>query len=82
VSRARSAISIEDAQMQKLRGFEIYQRDNSWTDSRVREKCERETLARLAREEAAEKSRQQSREWAAKQAKKRMTINSLRDVMA
>ncbi|KAI3328064.1 hypothetical protein HD806DRAFT_349183 [Xylariaceae sp. AK1471] len=82
VSGTRSAVSVEDVQMQKLRGHEIYQRDNSWTDSRVREKCEREALAKLAREEAAEKSRQQSREWAAKQAKKRMTINSLRDVMA
>lgn len=41
--------------MQKLRGHEIYQRDNSWVDCRMREKYERETLAKLAREEAAEK---------------------------
>ncbi|GAW13161.1 hypothetical protein ANO14919_025390 [Xylariales sp. No.14919] len=73
VSGKRSSLSIEDVQMQKLRGHEIYRRDNSWVDSRMREKCERETLAKLAREEAAERSRQKSREWAAKQAKKRMT---------
>ncbi|TGJ86757.1 hypothetical protein E0Z10_g1930 [Xylaria hypoxylon] len=72
-SGQRSSLSIEDVQMQKLRGHEIYQRDNSWTDSRVREKYEREALAKLAREEAAERSRQKSREWAAKQAKKRIT---------
>ncbi|KAI0904894.1 hypothetical protein F4823DRAFT_613308 [Ustulina deusta] len=82
VSGKRSSLSIEDVQIQKLRGHEIYRRDNSWTDSRIRDKCERETLAKLAREEAAERSRQKSREWAAKQAKKRMAIGSLRHVMA
>ncbi|KAJ2980754.1 hypothetical protein NUW58_g6865 [Xylaria curta] len=79
LSGKHSLLSIEDIQMQKLRGHEIYQRDNSWTDNRMREKYEREELAKLAREEAAEKSRQKSREWAMKQARKRMTINSPRD---
>ncbi|KAI1753845.1 hypothetical protein F4782DRAFT_495980 [Xylaria castorea] len=81
LSGKRSSLSIEDVHMQKLRGHEIYQRDNSWTDTRMREKCEREALAKLAREEAAEKSRQKSRDWAAKQAKKRMTVGSLQDVI-
>ncbi|KAI1135247.1 hypothetical protein F5Y05DRAFT_394929 [Hypoxylon sp. FL0543] len=81
-SGQRSSVSTEDAQYQRLRGQEIYKRDNSWTGEREREKREREAQAKLAREEAAERSRQQSREWAAKQAKKRMTIASLRDVMA
>ncbi|KAI1815714.1 hypothetical protein GGS20DRAFT_541648 [Poronia punctata] len=76
----RSSISAEDIQMQKQRGHEIYKRDNSWTDSRARERHQRELLAKLAREEAAERSRQKSREWAAKQARKRMTIGSLRDI--
>lgn len=66
MSGKRSSLSIEDAHMQKLRGHEIYQRDN---------------LARLARGEAAEKSRQESREWAAKQARKRISMASLRDVL-
>ncbi|KAI0378244.1 hypothetical protein F5Y04DRAFT_284000 [Hypomontagnella monticulosa] len=77
----RSSVSTEDVQYQRLRGQEIYKQDNSWTKERERERREREALAKLAREEAAERSRQQSREWAAKQAKKRMTIASLRDVM-
>ncbi|KAI1388785.1 uncharacterized protein F4822DRAFT_257731 [Hypoxylon trugodes] len=77
----RSSVSTEDVQHQRLRGQEIYKRDNSWTSEREREKREREALAKLAREEAAERSRQKSREWAAKQARKRMTIASLRDVM-
>lgn len=81
LSGKRSSLSIEDVQMQRLRGHEIYQRDNSWNDTKMREKWERETLAKLAREEAAERSRQKSREWAAKQAKKRTTITSLRDVL-
>lgn len=81
-SGQRSSVSTEDVQHQRLRGQEIYKRDNSWTGERERERREREAQAKLAREEAAERSRQQSREWAAKQAKKRMTITSLRDVMA
>ncbi|KAI1210398.1 uncharacterized protein F4807DRAFT_64569 [Annulohypoxylon truncatum] len=81
-SAQRSSVSTEEVQQQRLRGQEIYKRDNSWAGEREREKREREALAKLAREEAAERSRQQSREWAAKQAKKRMTIASLRDVMA
>ncbi|KAI0882471.1 uncharacterized protein GGS22DRAFT_44855 [Annulohypoxylon maeteangense] len=80
-SAQRSSVSTEDVQQQRIRGQEIYKRDNSWTGEREREKREREALAKLAREEAAERSRQQSREWAAKQARKRMTIASLRDVM-
>ncbi|KAI1179647.1 hypothetical protein F4777DRAFT_440700 [Nemania sp. FL0916] len=85
VSGTRSPLSIEDVQMQKLRGQEIYQRDNSWVDHRMREKSERETLAKIAREEAAERSRQKSREWAAKQgtkqARKRATVACLRDLV-
>ncbi|KAI1376182.1 hypothetical protein F4677DRAFT_420571 [Hypoxylon crocopeplum] len=82
MSGKRSSVSTEEAQQQRLRGQEIYKRDNSWAGERERERREREALAKLAREEAAERSRQQSREWAAKQAKKRMTIASLRDVVA
>ncbi|CAJ2511470.1 Uu.00g070950.m01.CDS01 [Anthostomella pinea] len=80
-SGKRSTLSTEKAHQQRQRGQEVYQRDNSLTGNREREKREHEALARLAREEAAERSRQQSREWAAKQAKKRMTVSSLRDVM-
>lgn len=80
-SGQRSSMSTEDVQQQRLRGQEIYKRDNSWSGEREREKREREALAKLTREEAAERSRQQSREWAAKQAKKRMTITSVRDLM-
>lgn len=81
LSGQRSPLSIEDIQMQKLRGHEIYRRDNSLTDIRTREKYEREALAKLAREEAAERSRQKSREWAEKQARKQRSVGCLRDVM-
>ncbi|KAI0878804.1 hypothetical protein GGS24DRAFT_343331 [Hypoxylon argillaceum] len=82
VSGKRSSLSMEDVQMQKLRGHEIYQRDNSWTENRMREKYEREAQAKFAREEAAERSRQKSREWAAKQARKRLTVGPVPDVTA
>lgn len=81
-SGIRSSVSTEEVQQQRIRGQDIYKRDNSWAAEREREKREREALAKLAREEAAERSRQQGREWAAKQARKRMTIASIRDVMA
>ncbi|KAI0161402.1 hypothetical protein GGR57DRAFT_356200 [Xylariaceae sp. FL1272] len=81
ISGKRTSVSAQDVQMQKVRGHEIYRRDNSWSDDRLREKHEREAIAKLAREEAAEKSRLQSREWAAKQARKRRTFSSLRDLV-
>ncbi|KAK7753537.1 hypothetical protein SLS62_004395 [Diatrype stigma] len=79
-SGKRSMLSAEDLEQQRLRGQTIYKRDNSFSEERAREKKQREMLAKLAREEAAERSRQRSREWAAKQAQKRMTISSLRDI--
>ncbi|KAI1083885.1 hypothetical protein F5B20DRAFT_525858 [Whalleya microplaca] len=82
ISSKRSNMSTDEVQQQRVRGSEIYHRDNSWVNDREREKREREALAKLAREEAAERSRQQSREWAAKQARKRMTVGSFRDVIA
>lgn len=82
MSGQRSPVSTEEVQQQRLRGQEIYKRDNSWSGDREREKREREALAKLAREEAAERSRQRGREWAAKQAKKRITVASYHDIMA
>ncbi|RYP06379.1 hypothetical protein DL765_009503 [Monosporascus sp. GIB2] len=81
-SGKRSVLSAEDLEQQRLRGQVIYKRDNSFSEEKEREKQHREALAKLAREEAAERSRQQSREWAAKKLRKRMTISSLRDITA
>lgn len=87
VSKRRSVLSAEELEQQRLRGEVIYRKDNSLSEERMREKRERETLARIAREEAAERSRLLSREWAARQqqqqqqqARKRMTVGSLRDL--
>ncbi|KAI1344091.1 hypothetical protein F5Y15DRAFT_369053 [Xylariaceae sp. FL0016] len=76
-----SSLSEAEAQLQKLRGQEVYKQTNSWAGDREREKRERETLTKEARKEAAERSRQISREWAAKQARKRMTVSSIQDLM-
>ncbi len=72
VSGKRSTLSAEDAQHQKLRGKEIYKQDNSLPGNREREQRDRENSARLAREQAAERSRQLSREWAEKQRLKKL----------
>lgn len=66
----RSTLSTEDAAQQKLRGRDIFERDSKLATERERERSEREMLAKTAREQAAERSRQASREWAEKQRRK------------
>ncbi|KAK0651276.1 hypothetical protein B0T16DRAFT_453760 [Cercophora newfieldiana] len=70
----RSTVSTEDQAQQKARGREIFSRDNSIAAERERERREREAAAKLARQEAAERSRQLSREWAQKQRTKRVSL--------
>ncbi|EPE03191.1 carboxylesterase family protein [Ophiostoma piceae UAMH 11346] len=79
VSGMRSTISVEDVQHQKLRGKEILQRDNTLSSDRDRERRGREANTKQARQEAAERSRVLSREWAEKQklrAKKSFTART------
>ncbi|KAM6530758.1 hypothetical protein FSOLCH5_000254 [Fusarium solani] len=79
-SGKRATLTVEEAHQLKLRGKEIFQRDNtSFQRDREREKREREAATRLAREQAAERSRIASREWAEK--KKRKEQQALRDVL-
>ncbi|KAM0430576.1 hypothetical protein ACHAPT_005927 [Fusarium lateritium] len=74
----RATLTAEEAHQLKLRGKEIWQRDNtSFARDRERERRERESATRLAREQAAERSRIASREWAEK--KKRKEQQALRD---
>ncbi|KAF4450728.1 hypothetical protein F53441_6171 [Fusarium austroafricanum] len=76
----RATLTAEEAHQLKLRGKEIFQRDNtSFTRDREREKREREEATRLAREQAAERSRIASREWAEKKRRKEQAmLESLR----
>ena len=67
ISGKRSTVSAEEAQQQKQRGKEIYSRDNSITAGREQERLHRETAAKAAREQAAERSRVLAAEWADKQ---------------
>lgn len=69
----RSTMSAEELKRQGVRGRDIYTRDNSYAADRERERREREALAKQAREEAAERSRQLSREWAEKQRLKKLS---------
>ncbi|RBR13452.1 hypothetical protein FVER53590_09629 [Fusarium verticillioides] len=71
----RTTLTAEEAYQLRLRGKEIFQRDNtSFTRDREREKREREEATRLAREQAAERSRIASREWAEKKRRKELAI--------
>jgi len=70
----RSTVSTEDQAQQKARGREIFSRENSTAADRERERREREAATKLARQEAAERSRQLSREWAEKQRAKRASL--------
>ncbi|KAK4455513.1 hypothetical protein QBC34DRAFT_420293 [Podospora aff. communis PSN243] len=72
----RSTISTEDQAQQKARGRQIFSRDNGIAAERERERREREAAAKLARQEAAERSRQLSREWALKQKAKRASMRA------
>jgi hypothetical protein len=58
--------------MQKERGKIIYNRDAKATEEIERERKEREAIAKKAREDAAERGRQASREWAEKMMARRM----------
>ncbi|KAK0747608.1 hypothetical protein B0T21DRAFT_418461 [Apiosordaria backusii] len=67
-SSTTTTVSQEEVQQQKLRGKEIFKRDNSYTSERERERKEREQAAKVAREQAAERSRALGREWKEKMA--------------
>lgn len=65
-------VSASEVQVQRQRGKEIYNRDVKLTEEIERERREREWAAKKAREEAAERGRQASREWAEKQFARKM----------
>ncbi|GKT49406.1 uncharacterized protein ColSpa_09587 [Colletotrichum spaethianum] len=72
MSSKRSTLSVEELEHQRLKGREIFQRDNCYIEDKERERREREWNAKMAREQAAERSRQASREWAEKQRRKQL----------
>ncbi|EQB50003.1 hypothetical protein CGLO_10596 [Colletotrichum gloeosporioides Cg-14] len=72
----RSTLSAEDLEQQKIKGREVFERDNGYLEDKERERRERELNAKLAREQAAERSRQASREWAEKQRRKQLAATN------
>lgn len=79
VSRKRSTIMVED--QQRIQGKEIYARDNKYSEDKEQERRERELTAKLARQQAAERSRQASREWAEKQRQRKNITSSVRSTV-
>ncbi|KFY60472.1 hypothetical protein V496_05323 [Pseudogymnoascus sp. VKM F-4515 (FW-2607)] len=69
---SQRSMSGGPAQAPKLSGRELYKRDARALEGAERERKEKEAAAKKAREEAADKGRQASREWAAKQRRKMM----------
>ncbi|TGO41574.1 hypothetical protein BHYA_0019g00030 [Botrytis hyacinthi] len=65
-------ISDSDHELQRQRAKELYNKDAMYTADIEREKKEREMAAIRAREEAAEKGRAASREWAERRKSKAM----------
>lgn len=53
----RGSVSTQEIQQQKVRGREIYTRDNSWTKNKEQEELERKEAVKLARQKYAEMSR-------------------------
>lgn len=77
-----SSVCVEIAAQQRVRSHQIYTRDNSsYTLHREREKREREATAKAAREQAAERSRIASREWAEKQRRKEAMQQQRRSII-
>lgn len=72
VSGKRVSISQEELHVQRQRGKDIFTRDNCYTQDRAQGKREREMAAKTAREQAAERSRIASREWADKKRRKEL----------
>ena len=70
VSENRSSVSLEEVAQQRARGKAIFARDNSYSRDREKERKEREAAAKVAREQAAERSRAASREWAERRRQK------------
>ncbi|KAK2032188.1 hypothetical protein LX32DRAFT_691089 [Colletotrichum zoysiae] len=75
-SGKRSTLSAEELEHQRHIGKEIFQRDNCYIKDKERERREREWNAKMAREQAAERSRQASREWAEKQRRKQLAATA------
>ncbi|KAK1597757.1 uncharacterized protein LY79DRAFT_507348 [Colletotrichum navitas] len=76
MSGKRSTLSAEDLEHQRHIGKEIFQRDNCYIKDKERERREREWNAKMAREQAAERSRQAGREWAEKQRRKQLAATA------
>jgi hypothetical protein len=64
-------LSVAEAQQQKQRGKEVYNRGHKSQDEVEKEKREREAAAKKSRRQAAERGRQASREWAERQRAKK-----------
>jgi hypothetical protein len=64
-------LSVAEAQQQKQRGKEVYNRGHKSQEEVEKEKREREAAAKKSRLEAAERGRQASREWAERQRAKK-----------
>ncbi|OAA41326.1 hypothetical protein NOR_05404 [Metarhizium rileyi] len=76
----RTSISLEELHVQRQRGKDIFTRDNCYTQDREKDRRERESIAKMAREQAAERSRIASREWAEKKRQKELATKRARAI--
>lgn len=81
-SGKRSTLSAEEIEQQRLRGREIFARDSVYAKDKMRDRRDRESTAKLARDQAAERSRVASREWAEKKRRKELAAKQTRPTEA
>ncbi|KAK2589429.1 hypothetical protein QQS21_012894 [Conoideocrella luteorostrata] len=79
LSGKRNSVSLEELAVQKLRGKEILSKDSSYAEDKKKGKQEREMTAKMAREDAAERSRIASREWAEKKRRKELALKQAKE---
>ena len=77
-SGKRSTLLAGEIGQQRLRGRETFARDSIYAKDKVRDRRDRESTAKLARDQAAERSRVASREWAEKKRRRELAAKQTR----
>ena len=78
-SGKRLSVSSEELAVQRQRGKDVLAKDSSYTRDKERDRLERELAAKTAREEAAERSRIASREWAEKKRRRELLTKQAKE---
>ena len=73
----RMSLSVEDMLEQRIRGKELFTKENTFVQNQESERRTRQSVTKSARNEAAERSRAASREWAEKKRQKELALRQI-----